>query len=558
MRRDTRRGRAFFAAAALGLVLGPAFLGGAHPAAGAAQPVTERAAGLGDPYYPALGNAGYDAQHYTLDLAVDVGHDTISGTVTMAARATSALREVSLDFVGFHVGAVAVDGAAAASSRTARKLVIVPPRPLAAGQPFSVAVTYSGRPTTIASTVTPSGDGGWHDDGHEVYVASEPDGAKGWFPVNDHPLDKATYTFRLTVPRPYTAVANGLPASTVAHGATTTYIWEERAPMASYLATVAIARFAVRQARGPHGLPLLSYYPPSLAAAAEATFARLPQMIAYFESILGPYPFEAYGTIMTALPMPYALETQTRSLFSPAVLSYIPDRAQEGIAHELAHQWFGDSVSLRTWRDIWLNEGFATYLEWLWLEHIGARDYLTGLLQREYAYLQQAPLIATLLQHPALPGRKVLPILRTLFQPEGRPASDVEILQAMGLSSVDELTSERALGLLGARPGSANAQGYLEEARYPLPTAPPPTDLFPLTAYTRGAMTLQALRLRVGDTTFWRILRTYAARYRYGNAGTADFITVAERVSGQDLSALFHTWLYSPAVPPMPALRPTQ
>jgi aminopeptidase N len=353
-------------------------------------------------------------------------------------------------------------------------------------------------------------------------------------------------------------VANGLPLGVTVHGATATFLWQERAPMASYLATVVIGRFASRRTTGPHGLPLLSYYPPSLASRAQATFAQLPAMLAYFERILGPYPFDAYGTVMTATPMSYALETQTRSLFSPAVLTYIPDRAQEGIAHELAHQWFGDSVSLQTWRDIWLNEGFATYLSWLWLEHTGARSYLSSLMRSQYGYLLEAPYITTLLTHPAMAGRPVLQIMHAILRIQGVAMSDAQILQGMGRTSIAAVTGARALGFFGVHPGSADARGYQEMARSSAPALPPRDDLFPTSVYNRGAMTLQALRLRMGDPTFFRILRTYATRYRHANADTAAFIAVATAVSGQNLSAFFHTWLNVPAAPPMPALLPTQ
>jgi aminopeptidase N len=135
---------------------------------------------------------------------------------------------------------------------------------------------------------------------------------------------------------------------------------------------------------------------------------------------------------------------------------------------------------------------------------------------------------------------------------------DTRILAAMGLDSASQLTARKALGLLGVRPGSADAAGYLEAARSSAPARPPRTDLFATAVYSRGAMTLQALRVRVGDPVFFRVLRGYAAEYRFGNATTAGFIAAAERISGRDLRAFFAAWLYAPAAPPMPSILPTQ
>jgi aminopeptidase N len=282
-------------------------------------------------------------------------------------------------------------------------------------------------------------------------------------------------------------------------------------------------------------------------------------MIRYFEAILGPYPFDSAGAIVVSPAFRWSLETQTRPVYGSQILTLEPGVAQEGISHELAHQWFGDSVSLTNWSDIWLNEGFATYLSWLWLEHQGDRGFLTGLMRSEYGYVINAPDYAALLEHPDMPPAQILAILHRQFQPGGHPVPDAQILAAIGLTSASQLTARKALGLLGGvKPGSADAAGYLAAARSSAPASPPRTDLFATAVYSRGAMTLQALRVRVGDPVFFRILRTYAARYRFGNATTADFIADAEKTSGQDLRAFFTAWLYAPAAPPMPPLLPAQ
>jgi aminopeptidase N len=530
--------------------------GGGHRSGGASQ-----VPGIGDSYYPELGNPGYNAEHYTLDLAVDPVRGSLSGTAVIQARAARTLPRFSFDLIGLHVAMVTVDGVPAVSSRQDDKLIISPHRALAAGTGFSVAVTYQGIPQPIPDA---SGDStgaslvGWHHDGDEIYVASEPAGARTWYPVNDTPRDKATYTFHITVPAGYTAVANGLPRGETSHPGTTTFSWQCRSPMASYLATVDIARFTRIYATGPGGLPILSYAPAALAARTRQVFADLPAMIRYFETIAGPYPFDSAGALVVSPAFRWSLETQTRPVYGSQILTLEPDVAQEGISHELAHQWFGDSVSLTNWRDIWLNEGFATYLSWLWLEHRGDRGFLSGLMRSQYGYELNAPDYAALLEQPDLPPAQILTILGRQFQPDGHSVPAGQILAAMGLNSASQLTVRKALGLLGVRPGSADAAAYLEAARSSAPASPPRTDLFDTAVYSRGAMTLQALRVRVGDPAFFRILRAYATQYRFGNATTADFIAVAGRASGQDLRAFLGTWLYAPAAPPMPPLLPTQ
>jgi aminopeptidase N len=203
-----------------------------------------------------------------------------------------------------------------------------------------------------------------------AFVANEPEGAGTWYPVNDVPTDKATYSFHITVPTGTTAVANGEPVGrpTTRNG-WTTFNWRATDLMASYLSTASMGDYVMTRQRGPGGLPILNFVdedlPPAEAATTQASLALQPQMIDFFDDIYGPYPFTSFGAIVDDdEDAGYALETQTRPIYSGVAV-------ESTVAHELAHQWVGNSVTPKTWRDIWLNEGFATYSEWLWTEFRG-------------------------------------------------------------------------------------------------------------------------------------------------------------------------------------------
>jgi aminopeptidase N len=342
--------------------------------------------GIGDDYYPDLGNSGYDVQHYTLDLAADVDANTLAGTVTIDALATQDLTSFNLDFVNqFTISEILINDTAAEFSQTDHELTITPAAPLTNGDAFTVAVSYSGEPQPVSNPAIPI-PVGWINYENGVYVASEPNGAAGWYPVNDHPLDKATYTFRITVPKPYVVAANGQLHESIDNGDTTTYVWEAADLMASYLVTVDIAEFSELTDEGPNGLPIRHYVPTDLTDEAETAFEHVPDILEFYSSVFGPYPFEAFGLVVADTDFPFALETQTLVLMSRGGIS-VPEYAEETIAHEMAHQWFGDSVSVAEWRDIWLSEGFATYASWLWVEHTQGSEAMDSYVNGWYESL---------------------------------------------------------------------------------------------------------------------------------------------------------------------------
>jgi Peptidase family M1 domain/Peptidase M1 N-terminal domain len=652
-------------------------------------PFTPGAPGIGDPYFPLAGNGGYDVGHYLLDLNYDPSANHIDGVATISATATQNLSSFNLDLVGLNVHAITVNGWNAAWTRDAGELTVTPKVGLRKGGDFTVVVQYDGVPEPVVdafgtSGVLPTDDG--------MVIVGEPFVAATWFPVNDHPLDKASYTFRVTVPAGLEVVSNGFLQSTKTKHGLTTFIWQEKDPMNSYLATATVGKFAItsyskngirfydaidpalfepvaapttgtqlaisgqadssykrlmRTITVPAGgatlsfwvtrdteqtwdfmfveahtvgaddwttlpdvnghtssdvgnscplesweviHPFLTHYqtdngdgtctptgttgvwwaatgasgpeqwnldlaayagkqvevsisyasddvvqahgvfiddiatstgegntsfeddgdtldgwtvpgapagspgntndftvgtvadlPPNFGIVARASFAREPEIVEFLSDNFGPYPFHDAGGVVDHLAgVGFALENQTRPIYAQEFFSDQPS-GDDVIVHELAHQWYGDSVSVHFWADIWLNEGFATYAEWLWSEHEG------GATPQE------------------------------IFD------GDIANIPA------DDPFWQLVIG------------------------DPGPADLFDQPIYVRGAMTLQSLRNAVGDDAFFRILRKWASSHRGGNGSTAEFIKLAERVSGQDLGALFDTWLFTAGKPDVPA-----
>jgi aminopeptidase N len=432
------------------------------------------ASGVGDPYFPLEGNGGYDVGHYDLNLSYEPDRHELTGTADITATATQNLSRFDLDLSGLTVHSVEVNQAAAQWSRSGQELRVTPRQGLPKGQTFTVAVRYDGSPRTITHSPIVFGSSyGWQYTPDGAFVGDEPNAASTWFPCNDHPSDKATYRFHVSVPDGKGVVANGDLVSRTSTAGRTTYDWDETSPMASYLATVDIGDWTFVNGTTRGGIRSVSAYDPGLAGAVEqAGIVRLTADVTdYWSTVFGPYPFTSTGAIVDNVPhVGFSLETQTRPLYG-----FAADATT--VSHELAHQWFGDDVSVGSWRDIWLNEGFATFAGDLWAEHTG--------------------------------GPSTIEAARATWAKT--PASDLFWRQSI------------------ADPGRDR--------------------MFSLAVYYRGGMTLSALRHKVGDPKFFAILRTWTHDRHFGNGTTPQFISLAQQVSGQDLSTFFRTWLWDQTKP---------
>jgi len=339
-------------AAATGLVLG---VTAGSQAVLAPVPGSERGP---DTLFPTQGNGGYDVRSYHVRLAYQPRRHHLDAVTTIAARAQRPLSSFSLDFVGMRVRAVRVDGSRASFARHGHELVVTPRRAVRGA--FTTTVSYTGKPRD--HTDPDDSQEGWVRTPDGATALGEPVGAMTWLPSNNTPGDKATYTFRVTAPARLKVAANGVLARRTTHGARTTWVWRETAPMATYLAIVSIGKYdlfhsSMRSVTGRR-IPIWSFVDPTTEPSARAR-RLLPKVIRFEERIFGRYPFRSAGMIIDNADVGYALETQDRPF-------YPFDADTATLVHETAHQWYGDSVTLTDWHDIWLAEGFATYAEWLW------------------------------------------------------------------------------------------------------------------------------------------------------------------------------------------------
>jgi aminopeptidase N len=438
-----------------------------------AGPEALGASGAGDAYFPLDGNGGYDVAHYEVRDTMRLASGRLSGATTITATATSALSRFNLDLL-LTVDSVTVNGHRARFTRPNRhELQVTPPTPLAAGEHFTVRVVHHGTPGRIAF----GGERSWFGNAREVIAMNEPHIAAWWFAANDHPSDKASFDIHVRVPRGQQAIANGRLISRRVGTDWTTWHWRAREPMATYLAFFAAGRFRLERGRTASGLPFTFAVSRQLGDLQQrrslALLRRTPKILAWLETWLGPYPFNSTGGVTTAHDTHFALENQTRPTYP-----YVGGASADWIvAHELAHQWFGDSVSVQKWRDIWLNEGLATFFEMRWTHYEG---WGSG----------AAWLAGTWGTYPAASDFWDLPI-----------------------------------------------------------GAPGPNRLFDEEVYIRGAMAVEALRQRIGQTDLITLLRRWVSEKRSGNGSIAEFVALAEDVSGEDLAGFFQAWLFEPTRP---------
>ncbi len=334
--------------------------------------IKKAAAPVIDPYLPANGNFGYRISRYELDLEYKVSINRLSGTATITAATLAALRTFTLDLSNaLAVSRVSVNGRRPAQFKSSNgKLHIALHEALPAGAAMTVEVRYGGTPRPVRSLW---GEVGFEELTEGVLVAGQPNGAASWFPCDDHPSAKASFRIRISTESPYYAIANGELLSRRVRAGMTTWTYEQAEPTSTYLITLQIGMYG-RHRMAKNDVQMHAVLPDRLRRNFEHDFGRQPQMMKLFIKLFGPYPLSTgYTVVVTDDDLEIPLEAQGISIFGANHCD--GDRGAERlIAHELAHQWFGNSVTAQRWRHIWLHEGFACYAEWLWSEHSGGRS----------------------------------------------------------------------------------------------------------------------------------------------------------------------------------------
>jgi aminopeptidase N len=426
-----------------------------------------------DSYLPEHGNGGYRVLHYDLDLDYRVVSNRLAGRAVVTAMTVQPLSRFTLDLGRLRVQDVRVDGRPARFTHRLDKLQIRPERPIGAWDTFRVDIRYAGKPVPISGRW---GDLGWDELTDGVLVASQPNGAPSWFPCDDQPGAKASFRVAVTTASPYAVLVTGDPVSRRRGAGTTTWVYERDEPTSPYLMSVQIGRYELMDlATG--GVVQRAAIPPALRRAVAHDFGRHGEIMAALQRLLGPYPFREYVVVVADDDLDDPVEAQGMAVFGR---NHVDGRRthERLVVHELAHQWFGNSVTVADWRHIWLNEGFATYAEWLWS---GASGDLPAdaLAAQWYEWIAARP-------------------------------RDVVV----------------------ADPGVDR--------------------MFDPLVYKRGALTVHAVRKKVGDESFFALLRAWVAEHRHATVTTEQFRAHAQRFAREPLDELFTAWLDTPALPAFP------
>ncbi|MDO5670819.1 MAG: M1 family metallopeptidase [Corynebacterium sp.] len=444
--------------------------------------------GTRDTYTGVDFNLGFHVRSYHLDLNYRVGPNRLDGTATLHLDNWQDLTSMSLDLApSMRVTRISAQGTAGQSIRVARfrqaggKLRITFAAPVPVDSEFSLIIRYGGTPRPIR---TPWGTLGWEELSNGALVASQPNGAPSWFPCDDTPDEKARYEIIVTTDNPYVVAVNGTLLSKRSAGSRTTWHYQVGNPMATYLATIQIGEYIplTLSAEGA-AVPVRAWVPAKLREFAREEFADQARMLELYTELFGPYPFNSYSVVVTEDVLEIPLEAQGLSIFGANHIRG-DHRWERLIAHELSHQWFGNSLGLAQWNDIWLNEGFACYAEWLWFEHS-----------------------------------------------VDRPASD------------------------SARTFHAQLRGLPQDI---LLSDPGPRDMFDDRVYKRGALTVHAIRILLGDAPFFRMLRRYVAAGRHSVVEPVDLkrevLAEAEVVGvpAADVEKLWNEWLHQLPLPEFP------
>jgi len=494
--RGWRRGTAVLGATTLLATLSIGAASGSAGAAtsGSAQAPTPGSGSLGDRLYPTLGDGGYTPLHYFLNLryATKSPAQAIDGTVTMTAKATQALSRFDLDFSGSGVGAVQVDGRKAHMVWTGQKLVITPAAPIALGQRFTVVVhNFTAKPTTPLAGEEGTTAFFITPDGSAT--AGQPNLMNSVYPCNDYPSEKATFSFRMNVPAGETAVANGDLTSERTAAGRSIWTYSENQPMATELTQLVAGKFTVIPRGEVDGVTVRDVVPTRLVGQYQKLLSVEKSQVAWMEKRVGVYPFDQFGSLITDAPLGFALETQTLALYGNTLITDPVAVSAPTMLHELSHQWFGDSVTPSSWSDTWLNEGQAT-----WYTYTYAADE---------GYIKQAsgePNFTALMKDWYAQGDQ----FRAKYGPVALP----------------------------------RAGGGAHEVE----------NDYSLQVYYGGALTLYALRQRIGARDFDRLERAWVSKFAGRSVSTADFISLASAISGHDQNAFLRSWLYGTKTPPMP------